>query len=220
MGLRERERPRGVRRDGRFRGYRAPGATSPRKRAEEALRRFRVALNASADSIFLIDADALQIIDLNDAAARLLGYERVEMLGANPAILFEGRGETDLRAEYERLGTGGEATQFFRAHFRRKDGALCRGRLASAPARRRAQLCGRHRARHHRTAESRGAPAAELERFEIVARATTTWCGTGTCSPTSSGATTTSAACSLRGRRGRRLRRCLDRRIHPEDAAG
>jgi PAS domain S-box-containing protein len=110
---------------GRFRGYRGTGRdVTARRRAEEELRRFRVALNASAESIFLVDAAALQIIDVNDAAARLLGYQREAMIGANPAFLFEGRGEADLRAEYERLTASPDAAQFFRAHFRRRDGTL------------------------------------------------------------------------------------------------
>jgi diguanylate cyclase (GGDEF)-like protein/PAS domain S-box-containing protein len=144
-----------------------------RLQAEQELRRFRAALNASAESIFLVDADALQIIDVNDAAARLLGYERDAMIGANPAILFEGRGEADVRAEYERLTAVPDAAQSFRAHFRRRDGTLVpvEGSRRLLRASGRSYVVGIARDITERLkAEER--LQQSLERFEIVARAT------------------------------------------------
>jgi diguanylate cyclase (GGDEF)-like protein/PAS domain S-box-containing protein len=159
---------------GVFRGYRGTGRDiTARRRAEEQLRRFRVALNASAESIFLVDADALQIIDVNDAAARLLGYERDAIIGANPVMLFEGRDEADLRAEYERLTAGPDAAQFFRAHFRRRDGTLVpvEGSRRLLRASGRNYVVGIARDITERLkAEER--LQQSLERFQIVARAT------------------------------------------------
>ena len=159
---------------GVFRGYRGTGRDiTARKRAEEELRRFRVALNGSADSIFLIDADALQIIDLNDAAARLLGYERAQLVGANPTLLFQDRDEGFVRAEYERLSGSPEGAQLFRAHFRRRDGSLVpvEGSRRVLRASGRSYVVGIARDITERLkAEER--LQLSLERFEIVARAT------------------------------------------------
>jgi diguanylate cyclase (GGDEF)-like protein/PAS domain S-box-containing protein len=159
---------------GIFRGYRGIGRDiTARRRAEEQLRRFRAALNASAESIFLVDADALQIIDLNDAAAHLLGYEREAMIGANPAIMFEGRDDAHVRAEYERLTANPDAAQSFRAHFRRRDGTLVpvEGSRRLLRASGRNYVVGIARDITERLkAEER--LQQSLERFEIVARAT------------------------------------------------
>jgi diguanylate cyclase (GGDEF)-like protein/PAS domain S-box-containing protein len=144
-----------------------------RLQAEQELRRFRAALNASADSIFLVDADAMQIIDLNDAAARLLGYEREALIGTNPAALFEGRGEADLRAEHERLSASPDAAQFFRAHLRRRDGTLVpvEGSRRLLRAAGRNYVVGIARDITERI-KSEERLQQSLERFEIVARAT------------------------------------------------
>ena len=159
---------------GAFRGYRGTGRDiTARKRTEEELRRFRAALNASADSVFLVDADAMQIIDLNDAAARALGYAPAELIGRNPAMLFELRDDADMRAGYERLGGSEDDTQLFRAHLRHKDGSLVpvegTRRLLRTAGRRYVvdiarDITGRLKA-EERLQQS-------LERFEIVARAT------------------------------------------------
>jgi diguanylate cyclase (GGDEF)-like protein/PAS domain S-box-containing protein len=93
--------------------------------AEQEMRRFRAALNASADSIFLVDAEAMRIIDVNDAGARNLGYERGELLGKDPEMLFANRDSDDLRAAFERLAAGSpEGVRMLRASHRRKDGSL------------------------------------------------------------------------------------------------
>ncbi len=159
---------------GAFRGYRGTGRDiTARKRAEEELKRFRAALNASADSIFLVDADAMQIIDLNDAAAHSLGYERAELIGRSPDTLFEDRGDAELRAEYERLMASADGTQLLRAHFRRKDGSLVpvEGTRRVVRAAGRNYIVGIVRDITDRLkAEER--LQQSLERFEIVARAT------------------------------------------------
>ena len=159
---------------GAFRGYRGTGRDiSARKRVEEELKRFRAALNASADSIFLVDADAMQIIDLNDAAAHSLGYERDELIGQHPAVLFERRDETDVRAEYERVVSSPEGTQLFRAHVRRKDGSLVpvEGSRRVLRAAGRNYVVGIARDITERL-KSEERLQQSLERFEIVARAT------------------------------------------------
>ncbi|HWD23424.1 MAG TPA: EAL domain-containing protein [Burkholderiales bacterium] len=159
---------------GAFNGYRGTGRDiTAGKRTEEELRRFRAALNASADSIFLVDADAMEIIDLNDAAARSLGYAPGELVGRNPAMLFEPRDEAQLRAAYERLTPSADDTQLFRAHLRHKEGSLVpvegTRRLLRAGGRSYVVDIARDIAERLKAEERL---QQSLERFEIVARAT------------------------------------------------
>jgi diguanylate cyclase (GGDEF)-like protein/PAS domain S-box-containing protein len=57
------------------------------------LQRFRSAMDATADAIFLIDADSLALADVNDGACRMLGYPREELLALDPGRLLPGAGE-------------------------------------------------------------------------------------------------------------------------------
>ncbi|MES2019617.1 MAG: EAL domain-containing protein [Pseudomonadota bacterium] len=57
-----------------------------RERTAE-LQRFRSAMDATADAIFLIDADSLALLDINDGACRMLGHERAALLAIAPAAL-------------------------------------------------------------------------------------------------------------------------------------
>ncbi len=110
---------------GKFRGYRGVGSDiTERKQSEGALRRFRAAIDISADSMFLVDVDTMRIIDINDAASRSLGYERDELLGAEAAVLFADRSREDLRAQYEQLLEQDAGEALVRMHHRRKDGSM------------------------------------------------------------------------------------------------
>ncbi len=51
-----------------------------RMRSDDELRRFRTAMDASTDAIFLLDRAEMRLIDVNDAASRILGYTRDELL--------------------------------------------------------------------------------------------------------------------------------------------
>ena len=67
--------------NGRFTGYR--GVTreiTEHKRNLEELRRFRAAMDATADAIFLVDHATLAFVDANATACRLTGYTRAELL--------------------------------------------------------------------------------------------------------------------------------------------
>src|SRR5258706_9920055 len=55
-----------------------------RKRSEEALRRFRLAMDNSADMILLIDRGTMLYVDVNPAVSRMLGYSREELLRMGP----------------------------------------------------------------------------------------------------------------------------------------
>ena len=51
------------------------------------LERFRVAMDATADAIFLIDTCSMAIVDVSEGACRMLGYRRDELLRLDPAKL-------------------------------------------------------------------------------------------------------------------------------------
>src|SRR5712664_4217071 len=76
-----------------------------RKRAEEEHRRFRAAMDASADLMLLIDPTSLLYVDVNDAACRTLGYSREELLTMGPPDIFSTSRE-ELSRLYERMITG------------------------------------------------------------------------------------------------------------------
>ncbi|RFP16731.1 EAL domain-containing protein [Duganella sp. BJB488] len=62
------------------RGYNTRLEQTVRERTAE-LQRFRSAMDATADAIFLLDAGSAELVDVNDGACRMLGYPRAEMLG-------------------------------------------------------------------------------------------------------------------------------------------
>ena len=92
-----------------------------RKQAEEELRRFRAAMDASAELILLVDPVRLRYIDVNDAACRTLGYSRDEFLAMGPQDVFSISRE-DLRELYQRLIKGDQTDEKIEGWYRRKDG--------------------------------------------------------------------------------------------------
>ncbi len=54
------------------------------RRSEEAQRRFRAGMDASADMILLIDPRRMRYVDVNETVCRTLGYTRDEMLSMGP----------------------------------------------------------------------------------------------------------------------------------------
>jgi diguanylate cyclase (GGDEF)-like protein/PAS domain S-box-containing protein len=91
-----------------------------RQEGEDELRRFRAAMNASEDMIWLIDPVRMSIIDLNDTACRKLGYSREELLAKTPQEII-GVPRDELAAVYRRLIAGGEADNV-EGWYHRKDG--------------------------------------------------------------------------------------------------
>ena len=77
-----------------------------RIRLDEDLRRFRTAMDATGDAIFLIDRAITCFVDVNATACRMLGYERDEFLGCDsPELHVEVRSRLhDLLGKLE----GGE----------------------------------------------------------------------------------------------------------------
>ena len=52
------------------------------------LQRFRGAMDATTDAIFLVDVLGMTLVDANDGACRLLGYARGELLSLSPGALL------------------------------------------------------------------------------------------------------------------------------------
>jgi PAS domain S-box-containing protein len=71
------------------------------------LQRFRSAMDATADAIFLIDSATLALVDVNDGACRMLGFARGQMLaqdapGTAPFLTRIGLGTRDELARHSR----------------------------------------------------------------------------------------------------------------------
>ncbi|WP_036176045.1 EAL domain-containing protein [Massilia sp. 9096] len=77
------------------------GARMERKVRERTaeLQRFRGALDATADAIFLVDGRSMAMVDVSDGACRMLGFSRDALLRIDPVAL--GLAE---RAQLERYG--------------------------------------------------------------------------------------------------------------------
>jgi PAS domain S-box-containing protein len=98
-----------------------PKVAGQQSQAEENMLRFRAAMDVSADLVLLIDPVELRYVDVNEAAIRVLGYSREELLAMGPLDIFSATGEA-LRRDYQRLiagDLGGTATTGI---YRRKDG--------------------------------------------------------------------------------------------------
>lgn len=80
---------------------------SERKQNEQALIRFRAALDSSVDAIYLIDARQMKFVDANRAGWEVLGYQREELLQLGPF---------DLVAEYSRMAIEHEIERLLKHH--------------------------------------------------------------------------------------------------------
>ncbi len=78
------------------------GQFMQRMRIEDEQRRFRVAMDTSADMIVLIDASAMRFLDANATVCRELGYSREELLAMGPQDVLPATRE-ELSASYAEL---------------------------------------------------------------------------------------------------------------------
>ena len=93
----------------RFAGYRGIGMdVTERMRPNRMQERFRAAIDALGLGVLLIARSGMRIVDANDAACRLSGHEREQLLKLDPDAL--GLGEVDqLMARFDAL-IGGAAS--------------------------------------------------------------------------------------------------------------
>ncbi|HEX5092665.1 MAG TPA: PAS domain S-box protein [Burkholderiales bacterium] len=91
--------------------------------SEEAQRRFRAGLDASADMILLIDPRRMRYVDVNEAVCRTLGYSREEMLAMGPQdIIPEPR--DPLQRDYERFMADPGSVHGMSGTYRCRDGTM------------------------------------------------------------------------------------------------
>jgi diguanylate cyclase (GGDEF)-like protein/PAS domain S-box-containing protein len=109
--------------EGGFRGYRGvANDITPRKQRDEELRRFRAAMDTSADAIVLIERAGMRFVDVNDTACAMLGYSREQLLSMGPHDVFSQMLE-GLERDYDALIGGGPAGQRWQTMGRCADGS-------------------------------------------------------------------------------------------------
>ena len=89
----------------------------------EDLQRFRTAMDATGDGIFLINAQTLQYIEVNATACSMLGYSREELLQLG-AVDTSQYSAARLHETYQSLMTGHKTEALFETTLRRNNGTL------------------------------------------------------------------------------------------------
>jgi PAS domain S-box-containing protein len=90
--------------------------------SEDHLHRVLRTLDASADGLFIFDADTLQYSHVNEGAVRLVGYAASELVGMTPVHLNPYRGEAEYRELIAELFASPERTVHREARLLRRDG--------------------------------------------------------------------------------------------------
>ena len=93
-----------------------------RIRLDEDLRRFRTAMDATADAIFLIDRTDGIFVDVNATACRMLGYERSDFLALNTNNV-SGSDRERLQDLYQKLLSGDQSGAMAELTVMRKNGS-------------------------------------------------------------------------------------------------
>lgn len=94
-----------------------------RRRVERAAERFRVALDSTADAIFLIDPFAMRIMDANKTACDSLGYTREDLLELGPHEIKPHYNKATLRERFAEVLAGKPGAEMLETVHRRKDGS-------------------------------------------------------------------------------------------------
>lgn len=94
-----------------------------RKQAGDELRRFRAAMDVSADSIYIADRASMRLVDFNDTAWKNLGYARAEMIGMPLSELFRGVEPEEMERQYDELIKNAPAAVKLEGIHVRKDGS-------------------------------------------------------------------------------------------------
>ena len=92
---------------------------------------YRAIVNQAGDGIDLIDVETLRIVEINDAACRMLGYSREEYLGLSLPDVQAEWGEAELRRMMPELLASGGGN--FENRHRRKDGGILDVQLSVRP---------------------------------------------------------------------------------------
>jgi len=95
-----------------------------RRQSEESVRRFRAALDISADAIFLIDRTSMRFFDVNETACKSLGYTRDELLSMGPQDIKPFFSEAALRARFDDAIQSTAHRAVIETHHKRRDHSL------------------------------------------------------------------------------------------------
>ena len=95
---------------------------SERKRAEAEANRFRAAMDATVDSIFLTDPATMRFLYVNETACRRLGYTREQLLQKPPFELI-GKTREELSREDAEVIAAGERGTRTESRYVRSDGS-------------------------------------------------------------------------------------------------
>ncbi|MGV7209965.1 EAL domain-containing protein [Oxalobacteraceae bacterium A2-2] len=93
-----------------------------RIRLDEDLRRFRLAMDATADAIFLVDRAGLCFVDVNATACRMLGYQREDFLKVGPNKSMDGA-LNRLEDLFDKLLAGDQSGAMTELMLQRHDGS-------------------------------------------------------------------------------------------------
>ena len=99
-----------------------------RKRREEELLRFRLAIDATADAIYLVDRESMRFLYVNDAACARLGRTREEIFALGPAHVLS-LPQAELERIYDRTIAGGAALEPEEILRQREDGTQSWGEV-------------------------------------------------------------------------------------------
>jgi PAS domain S-box-containing protein len=86
------------------------------------LQRFRTAMDATGDAIFLVNRTTMRYVEVNATATRMLGYTRDEFLGMGPEQVASVSRE-QLEREYDALIAGRGTGELAQTRLRCKDGS-------------------------------------------------------------------------------------------------
>ncbi len=92
-----------------------------RKSHEEGLRNFHMAVNASADAIYLVNRSSMRFIDVNEAACRMQSRTREELLAQGPDGVLS-LPQAELARTYDSIIAGGPGTEPLEMLRQREDG--------------------------------------------------------------------------------------------------
>ncbi|MDP1680907.1 MAG: PAS domain S-box protein, partial [Burkholderiales bacterium] len=92
------------------------------QQAQDALLRYRAALDNSADAIYLIDRESMRFVDMNETACDTLGYTREEMLGMGPQHIKPFFNRDMLAARFDEIIASG-LDGVVQTEHQRKDGS-------------------------------------------------------------------------------------------------
>jgi diguanylate cyclase (GGDEF)-like protein/PAS domain S-box-containing protein len=91
--------------------------------AEQSLERFRTALDATEDAIYLIDRASMRFVDMNESVCNVLGYSPQELLGMGPHQIEPGVSEQELAQRFDSLLASPAKAERIDTVHQRKDGS-------------------------------------------------------------------------------------------------